>query len=309
MPNEDYPNESLQPASILHQVGGLAEHLQRLGVQWLPVPAAENSDRLAAEFQFSGSETDPGTVADPAVTAVDSTVSTPMADAPPVTAPAENPAPAETAAPRPIQRAAAPSGSAGAYPGASLSAAERTEQLAAWAAQAAVCTRCEILAKCRTQTVFGEGSVMPKVVFFGEAPGRDEDLSGRPFVGKAGQLLTKMIQACTFDREDVYILNSVKCRPPNNRNPEPTEIENCREYFSAQLNLLRPQYIVCLGAVSSQALLETKLSVGQLRGKFHQHFDSKVVVTYHPAYLLRNPAAKKAAWDDLQMMLRDAGIL
>jgi DNA polymerase len=175
--------------------------------------------------------------------------------------------------------------------------------------QVAACTRCEALSKCRTQTVFGEGNVTPRVVFFGEAPGRDEDLSGRPFVGKAGQLLTKMIKACQFQREDVYILNTVKCRPPNNRNPEPTEVENCREYFEAQLNLLRPEYIVCLGLVSAQALLRTKLSVGKMRGRFHNHFDSKVIVTYHPSYLLRNPAAKKAAWEDLQIMLRDAGLI
>ena len=129
------------------------------------------------------------------------------------------------------------------------------------------------------------------------------------FVGKAGQLLTKMIEACKFAREDVYIMNTVKCRPPNNRNPEPTEIENCREYFEAQLNVLRPEYIVCLGLVSAQALLKTKLSVGRMRGKFHQYFDSKTLVTYHPSYLLRTPAAKKAAWDDLQLMLRDAGLL
>jgi DNA polymerase len=128
-------------------------------------------------------------------------------------------------------------------------------------------------------------------------------------VGKAGQLLTKMIAACTFAREDVYIMNTVKCRPPNNRNPEATEIENCREYFETQFNLLRPEYIVCLGLVSAQALLQTKQSVGRLRGKFHRHFASKVLVTYHPSYLLRNPAAKKAAWEDLQLMLRDAGLM
>jgi DNA polymerase len=100
----------------------------------------------------------------------------------------------------------------------------------------------------------------------------------------------------------------VKCRPPGNRNPEPTELENCREYYQQQLSILRPEYIVCLGAVSAQELLKSKLSVGRLRGKLHRYFESKVLVTYHPAYLLRNPAAKKAAWEDLQIMLRDAGI-
>jgi uracil-DNA glycosylase family 4 len=145
-------------------------------------------------------------------------------------------------------------------------------------------------------------------VFFGEGPGAEEDRTGRPFVGKAGDLLTKMIEACTLRREDVYILNTVKCRPPGNRNPELDETENCREYYQRQLAILRPEYIVCLGAISSQELLRSKLSVGRLRGKFHRYFESKVLVTYHPAYLLRNPAAKKATWTDLQLMLQDAGI-
>ncbi len=148
----------------------------------------------------------------------------------------------------------------------------------------------------------------PRFAFFGEGPGADEDRTGRPFVGKAGQLLTKMIEACKLERSDVYIFNTVKCRPPGNRNPEPDEINNCREYYQQQLSILRPEYIVCLGAVSAQELLQSKLSVGRLRGKLHRHFESKVLVTYHPAYLLRNPSAKKAAWEDLQIMLRDANI-
>lgn len=194
-------------------------------------------------------------------------------------------------------------------PALSLPVEMRQQKLAGENDRVAACTKCEILSKCRTKTVYGEGNVSPRVVFFGEGPGRDEDISGRPFVGKAGQLLTKMIQACKFEREEVYIMNTVKCRPPNNRNPETTEIENCREYFETQLDVLRPEYIVCLGLISAQALLRNKLSVGMMRGKFHSYFDSKVLVTYHPSYLLRQPAAKKAAWTDLQLMLRDAGLL
>ena len=148
----------------------------------------------------------------------------------------------------------------------------------------------------------------PRFAFFGEVPGEEEDLSGRPFVGKAGNLLTKMLQACTLQRDDVYILNTVKCRPPGNRNPEGDELSNCRSYYQQQFEMLRPEYIVCLGAVSAQELLGTKLSVGRLRGTLHRYFASKVLVTYHPAYLLRNPAAKKAAWADLQYLMRDAGI-
>jgi DNA polymerase len=196
----------------------------------------------------------------------------------------------------------------GPYPGDARPADQREQQLGQLAQRVAHCTRCEVLASCRNQTVFGEGSVTPRVVFFGEGPGADEDRTGRPFVGRAGQLLTKMIEACKFQRADVYILNTVKCRPPGNRNPEPHEIANCREYYQQQLAILRPEYIVCLGAVSAQELLQSKLSVGRLRGKLHSYFESKVLVTYHPAYLLRNPSAKKAAWQDLQIMLRDANI-
>ncbi len=200
-------------------------------------------------------------------------------------------------------------GADGSYAGPSLPAAERKAFLETLAAEVSTCVRCPVLSKCRTKTVFGEGSVTPRFVFFGEGPGADEDRSGRPFVGRAGELLTKMIEACKLRREDNYILNTVKCRPPANRNPEPDEIENCRGYFEQQLATLRPEYIVCLGAISAQTLLKSKLPVGRLRGEIHAYHDSKVIVTYHPAYLLRNPAAKKAAWDDLQMMMRDAGLL
>jgi DNA polymerase len=170
------------------------------------------------------------------------------------------------------------------------------------------CTLCKELACSRTQTVFGVGNVKPRVVFFGEAPGADEDRTGEPFVGKAGQLLTKIIEACTWRREDVYILNVLKCRPPGNRTPLPPEVDNCRQYFERQFDLLQPEYIVCVGAVPAQALLETTEAVGKLRGRFHKYRDSKVLVTYHPSYLLRNPAAKKFVWEDMQILLRDMGI-
>ena len=158
------------------------------------------------------------------------------------------------------------------------------------------CTLCPALASCRTKTVFGEGNPSPRFAFFGEGPGEEEDSIGQPFVGRAGDLLTKMMQACTLQRDEVYILNTVKCRPPGDRNPEGDELSNCRSFYQQQFDLLRPEYIVCLGAVSAQELLGTKLSVGRLRGTLHRYFASKVLVTYHPSYLLRNPAAKKAAW-------------
>ncbi len=280
---ESKPSSPLSADEIASQASALAEHLQRSGVQFLPAQRAENVEQLASKFAAP----------------------TPPTDNPP------SPQKTPPAPPRPAKRFTPVSlidSGEDAYPGPSLPTAERQQQLDVISAQVAACTRCEVLSDCRNKTVFGEGSPNPRVAFFGEGPGADEDRSGRPFVGRAGQLLTKMIEACTFRREDVYILNTVKCRPPGNRNPEPEEIANCREYFEHQLSILRPEYIVCLGAVGSQSLLGSKLSVGRLRGKLHRYFESKVLVTYHPAYLLRNPAAKKAAWDDLQLMLRDAGI-
>jgi DNA polymerase len=170
------------------------------------------------------------------------------------------------------------------------------------------CKLCAILAKQRKQTVFGVGSPTARVVFFGEAPGADEDREGEPFVGRAGQLLTKIIEACTWKRSDVYILNVLKCRPPDNRNPEPEETTNCRPFFERQFEILQPKYIVCVGTVPAQALLETGDSVGKLRGRFHRYRGSKVLVTYHPSYLLRNPAAKKYVWEDMQLLLKEMGI-
>jgi DNA polymerase len=174
--------------------------------------------------------------------------------------------------------------------------------------QVRACKLCTLLARQRTQTVFGVGNPAASVVFFGEAPGADEDRQGEPFVGRAGQLLTKIIEACTWKRSDVYIMNVLKCRPPDNRNPEPDETANCRPYFERQLEILQPPYIVCVGAVPAQALLETTESVGKLRSRWHRYRGSKVLVTYHPSYLLRNPAAKKYVWEDMQLLLKDMGI-
>jgi DNA polymerase len=187
-------------------------------------------------------------------------------------------------------------------------AADRQRLLDELNAQVRGCKLCKELACTRKQTVFGVGNARPRVVFFGEAPGADEDRQGEPFVGRAGQLLTKIIEACTWKREDVYILNVLKCRPPENRNPLPGETDNCRPFFERQFEILRPEYIVCVGTVPAQALLETQESVGKLRGRWHRYRGSKVLVTYHPSYLLRNPAAKKYVWDDMQMLLREMGI-
>ncbi len=174
--------------------------------------------------------------------------------------------------------------------------------------EVAACTRCDILASTRTQTVFGVGNPDARLCFIGEAPGADEDRLGEPFVGRAGQLLTKIIEACRMKREDVYICNVLKCRPPGNRNPEPTEAANCRRFLDRQLELVNPEFICCLGAVAAQNLLGTVQTIGKLRGKVHLLHGIKVVCTYHPAYLLRNPSAKKDTWDDMKMLLREMGL-
>lgn len=193
-------------------------------------------------------------------------------------------------------------------PGNQLERDGRVTRLAELARTVAACTRCEELARCRTQTVFGVGNPSPRLCFFGEAPGADEDRKGEPFVGRAGELLNRIIAACRMKREDVYILNTVKCRPPGNRNPADDELANCREYFEQQLEVLRPEFICCLGSVAAKALLETRESIGRLRGRLHRYKGSQVVVTYHPAYLLRNPAAKAATWEDMQLLMREMGV-
>ncbi len=173
--------------------------------------------------------------------------------------------------------------------------------------EVADCTKCHELATTRTQTVFGVGNPSTRLCFLGEAPGADEDRLGEPFVGRGGQLLNKIIEACRLKREDVYILNVIKCRPPGNRNPLPEESCNCRPYLLRQLELIEPEFICCLGAVAAQNLLQTTDAIGRLRGKIHNYRGIKVVCTYHPAYLLRTPTAKKFTWDDMKLLMREMG--
>ena len=174
--------------------------------------------------------------------------------------------------------------------------------------EVAGCTLCKELASTRTQTVFGVGNPNARICFFGEAPGADEDKHGEPFIGRAGKLLTKIIEACGLAREDVYILNTLKCRPPGNRNPKPEENANCLPFFQKQIEIIQPDMVVCLGTFAAQNLLQSDLTIGKLRGSFHDYHGSKVIATYHPAYLLRNPSAKKAVWDDMKMMLKEIGM-
>ena len=161
------------------------------------------------------------------------------------------------------------------------------------------CQRCK-LAPLRTKLVFGVGNPNAHLVFVGEAPGADEDAQGEPFVGKAGQLLTKMIEAMGYRREDVYICNILKCRPPGNRNPEPDEIEKCEPFLKAQLAALRPHVIVALGKFAAQCLLRDETPISRLRGTFRSYEGIPLMPTFHPAYLLRDPSKKKEAWEDLK---------
>ena len=185
-----------------------------------------------------------------------------------------------------------------------LELAERQNRLAELDLQVRGCRKCEELVCYRRQTVFGEGHLQPRVCFYGEAPGADEDAQGRPFVGAAGKLLSDIIRAMRLSREEVYILNSLKCRPPQNRTPLPEEVENCRPYALAQLEILQPEFIVLLGAVAVRSVLQSTEPVGRLRGRFHHFHGAKVLVTYHPAYLLRNVEAKKLVWADVQLVMR-----
>lgn len=184
---------------------------------------------------------------------------------------------------------------------------DRRQALTVLAAEVAKCTRCAELAATRTQTVFGEGALDAELCFIGEAPGADEDATGRPFVGAAGQLLDRIIAACGMKRQEVYICNILRCRPPGNRLPLPNEAGNCREWLEKTLELVRPKYICCLGACAAQNLLDSKLSIGKLRHQFREYRGIPVLCTYHPAYLLRNPAAKKDVWDDMKRLLAKMG--
>lgn len=184
----------------------------------------------------------------------------------------------------------------------------RRQQLTELASCVAGCVRCPELARTRKQTVFGVGNPRAKVMFIGEAPGADEDRIGEPFVGRAGQLLTKIIEACGWKREEIYICNILRCRPPENRTPSETEAGNCREYLDGQIAIVDPDYIVCWGSCASQNLLAVKDSIGSMRGRFFQHGRAQVLCTYHPSYLLRNPAAKKPVWEDMKLLLTKMGL-
>jgi uracil-DNA glycosylase family 4 len=178
------------------------------------------------------------------------------------------------------------------------------EQLKQVCQEMANCQLC-VLSKTRHNLVFGDGNPNAQIVFVGEAPGADEDEQGLPFVGRAGQLLTKIIEAMGIQRKDVYICNILKCRPPGNRNPLPEEISLCEPFLKKQLQAISPKVICALGTFAAHTLLKTDVPISALRGRFHTYDGIKLMPTYHPAYLLRSPSAKKPVWEDIQMIMKE----
>jgi DNA polymerase len=226
----------------------------------------------------------------------------PSAAAPPPQAPAASPSPAAPEAARPPGR-----------PGASAAAAHTladkgcgSEALLAVRREIGPCTRCKLHGG-RTTLVFGVGNPAAELMFVGEGPGAEEDRRGEPFVGRAGELLDKMIEAMGFRREEVYIANVVKCRPPDNRDPEPDEIDACEPFLKAQIAAIRPRVIVALGRFAVQTLLRDTTPISRLRGAWRAYEGVRLMPTFHPAYLLRNPAEKRKAWEDLQLVMREFG--
>jgi uracil-DNA glycosylase len=176
------------------------------------------------------------------------------------------------------------------------------QTLAAIRADIGDCTRCKLHTLGRRQIVFGVGNPQADLMFVGEAPGADEDVQGEPFVGRAGQLLTKIIEAIGLKREDVYIANVIKCRPPQNRNPEQDEVDTCEPFLFQQIDVIKPKVVVALGTFAARALLRTLDPISRLRGRVFEYRGAKLIPTFHPAYLLRNPSSKREVWEDMKLV-------
>jgi len=179
-----------------------------------------------------------------------------------------------------------------------------TEALAAIREDIGDCTRCKLHTLGRTQIVFGVGNPEADLMFVGEAPGADEDEQGIPFIGRAGQLLTKIIEAIDLRRDDVYIANIIKCRPPQNRNPEPDEVASCEPFLFRQIDVIKPKVIVALGKYAAQTLLRVETPISRLRGRVFDYRGAQLIPTFHPAYLLRNPSSKREVWEDMKLVKR-----
>jgi DNA polymerase len=217
-------------------------------------------------------------------------------------APVESIPPPEPASPAPSDAA-----DAAIPPADELSPDDRRRELKVLSESVAACTRCSDLVRNRTHTVFGVGPIDVELCLIGEGPGQEEDRRGEPFVGAAGQLLNRIIAACGFQREEVYICNIVKCQPPRNRQPLPDEAANCRAFLDRQLDLVRPKFICALGATAVQNLLGTSMGITRLRGSFQEYRGIPVMCTFHPAYLLRTPEKKREVWEDMKKLLQRMG--
>jgi DNA polymerase len=306
--------QTLDPHTLRRQLTQVLEHLKRSGIGHIPALLPEDlpADIVqAVERATSGQAANSASASNlsPASTALGASSSAgiqPNETSKPAVSAQDRPHAGELAS-QPAQAAASPApvGVPSSWQLPVLPLGEREGAILPIDTEVKDCKECSEIVGFRQQTVLGEGRLDAQVCFIGEAPGADEDRTGRPFVGKAGQLLTKIILAMKLEREDVYILNALKCRPPQNRTPMATEIESCRGFAQRQLEIIQPQYIVCLGAVAVRSLLGVEQSIGRLRGRFHAYRGAKVVVTYHPSYLLRNESAKRLVWEDMKMLMAE----
>ena len=299
------------------------EYLQRLGVKHLPKPSAKLSEILADWVDVSSKGSSGTSIASSRTQLQAPEPKQPTSQVPkqPVPAPAQAQvsapaqAPVQVAAPSAMEPAARSVAKPSWPPVESpwmtptRSAQDRSEALGQLKLQVEACRLCKDIVCHRRQTVFGVGPVTTRFVMIGDAPGPEEDRLGEPFVGSSGELFDKILRATGIPRDQVYILNTLKCRPPNNRVPSDMELDNCRPYIEAQLEILQPEYIICWGATAVRAVLQTTESIGRLRGRFHCYKKAKVLVTYHPTYLERAPEAKKLTWQDMQMLMRELGTL
>ena len=292
--SDDWNDELDERRALIRQVRQRLESLGRAGLVY--IHARSDPTPGAAGAGASSVERHPEAVTPPVLPAV----------ARPLPAPAPR---STTAASVPLSRTSLFGESGFETP--PVPASDRLTILTAAAAEVAVCTRCPHLAATRTKTVFGTGSPTARLMFIGEAPGADEDRIGQPFVGRAGQLLTDMItKGMGLSREDVYIANVIKCRPPDNRTPTPEEAANCSSYLDQQIAVIRPEFLCLLGKTAAIALLDVlpTTTMGPLRKRWHRYKGIRTLVTYHPSYLLRTQSAKKDAWEDLQLLMKEMGI-
>lgn len=291
----------MNPQRILRQQ---LEDLQRAGVSQVPAQLEELVSALAEHAPVTEEDVSQPAKSSPATAPVVSAKATKPAPTPVVSSSPEH-SPKENLI---VADSTVPDSTSPGQTGGSLSREERESKLASLAERVAACQKCQELADTRTQTVFGVGNPEAKILFIGEAPGADEDKQGEPFVGRAGKLLNDIITAMTLTREEIYICNILRCRPPGNRNPSSTEAANCREFLDGQIETVAPEYIVCWGSIAAKNLLDTDTAIGRMRGKFYEYGKAKVLCTYHPSYLLRNPAAKKEVWKDMKFLMKDMGV-